>query len=442
MLLTKLNQKTGKHYQSLVSDAWSHKESTDTSYPPQKIGFIYNADVVSLDPAAPPRAMFNEGFTAGNVYASDFWASGRLPYMATFIARIQGIQQRIRMIVIHGKAGSDPDSYARRVSDNQVLYDSLATSAYDNDNIMIMGDFNDRLSTSIDVGQNSSYQVFVNDNAYNKLTYSLDTSGAVSFVSGTGLIDNMLFRKAPQTTTATLRALVAGSDQGLVYINSSMVVADPRSYISPYNDVVSSDHLPVFSRFVLASTDAALPVSLTDLKAVALTDGINISWKTMTASSVRNFIVERAADGKTFTPVGTVTASGTSTTESDYALKDAAPVTGLNYYRIRTVAQNGAESFSDVVSVKYSAIQAPHTDAVQILPNPVHSQIRVRYTGSSANLHVRVYDLSGRMLMQANGAIEAVNTQLNSQITTLAAGLYLLRLTDGQNQYSTKFIKR
>ena len=440
-LLEGLNQRTGKHYQSVVSDEWSHKESSDPSFPPQKIGFIYNADVVSLDPAAPPRAMFNEGYNAGNVYPSDFWASGRLPFMATFIADIQGVKQRVKMVVIHGKAGGDAASYTRRVSDNQVLYDSLATAAYDNDNIIIMGDFNDRLSASITSGQaNSSYQVFVDDPSYDKLTYGLDTAGQVSFLgTGDGLIDNVLFRKAPNANPGAALKTMATTDEGVVFIDSSMVIADPRSYVPTYNKVVASDHLPLMGRFLIASPDLSLPIELLDLKAVAVGSSVEISWKTPLEVNGKSFIVERAQDGKNFKTIGVVKAYGNSRLERSYQLKDLAPVEGLNYYRVRSVDANNIQKVSTIVSVSFSG--RIHQEDIRILPNPVHGHMQISYTGKSQRLTVFVYDLAGRALIKANGDLNQVNQVVNREMGHLSQGVYLLRLTDEHSQFTTKFIK-
>jgi hypothetical protein len=153
--------------------------------------------------------------------------------MATFNAIIDGVSQKIRVIVIHAKSGGDADGYIRRQYDVKLLKDSL-DYFYPNDKVILIGDYNDRMVTSIFAGHPSSYLPYVNDNInYNILTYPLDQAGRTSFPSSNGLIDHV-------TITNELNN---------EYISNSTDIEDPRTYIANYNSVTGSDHLPVYSRF-------------------------------------------------------------------------------------------------------------------------------------------------------------------------------------------------
>jgi len=234
-------------YASVVSNRWSYSFAPpDPDFPPQKIGFIYNTATMTLSSEEPPRVMFESlydsarqnlpnhrltDYPTGN--PSSFWASGRLPYMATFNATIDGVTQKIRVVVIHAKSGGDADGYIRRQYDVKLLKDSL-DYFYPNDKVILIGDYNDRMVTSIFTGHPSSYQPYVNDNInYNILTYPLDQAGRTSFPSSNGLIDHV-------TITSELNS---------EYISNSTDIEDPRAYIANYNSVTGSDHLPVYSRF-------------------------------------------------------------------------------------------------------------------------------------------------------------------------------------------------
>jgi hypothetical protein len=234
-------------YDSVVSKRWSYSfEPPDPTFPPQKIGFIYNTATMTLSSEEPPRVMFESlydsarsnlpnhrltDYPTGN--PSSFWASGRLPFMATFNATIDGVTQKIRIVVIHAKSGGDADGYIRRQYDVKLLKDSL-DYYYPTDKVILIGDYNDRMVTSIFAGHPSSYLPYVNDNInYNILTYPLDQAGRTSFPSSNGLIDHV-------TITNELNN---------EYISNSTDIEDPRTYIANYNSVTASDHLPVYSRF-------------------------------------------------------------------------------------------------------------------------------------------------------------------------------------------------
>jgi hypothetical protein len=234
-------------YAPVISNRWSYSfNPPDPTFPPQKIGFIYNTATMSLSEDEPPRVMFESMYDSARLNLlghrladyptgtpSSFWASGRLPYIATFNATVDGASKKIRVIVIHAKSGGDTDGYVRRQYDVKVLKDSL-DAFYSNDKVIIVGDYNDRVVTSIFTGHSSSYQPFVDDNSnYDILTQPLDAAGRASFPGDAGMIDHI---------TIT-------NDLINEYISNSTDIEDARTYIPNYNATTGSDHLPVFSRF-------------------------------------------------------------------------------------------------------------------------------------------------------------------------------------------------
>src|SRR4030095_7595963 len=209
-------------YASVISNRWSHSfDPPDPTFPPQKIGFIYNTATMSLSNDEPPRVMFESMYDSarsdlpGHRLAhyptgtpSSFWASGRLPFIATFNATINGVTQKIRVVVIHAKSGGDADGYTRRQYDVKVLKDSL-DAFYANDRILIVGDYNDRVVTSIFVGHQSSYQPFVDDNVnYKILTQPLDAAGKASFPGDAGMIDHITISNDMEIGRASCRERV------------------------------------------------------------------------------------------------------------------------------------------------------------------------------------------------------------------------------------------
>jgi hypothetical protein len=234
-------------YSSVVSNRWSYSfNPPDPDFPPQKIGFIYNTSTMALSNEEPPRVMFESLYDSArlnlpghrlNDYPtgtpSSFWASGRLPFMATFNATIDGATKKVRVIVIHAKSGGDNDGYIRRQYDVKLLKDSL-DAFYSNDKVIIIGDYNDRMMTSIYTGHVSSYQPFVDDIVnYNILTEPLDAAGKTSFPGDAGMIDH----------------ITISNELKQEYIANSTDIEDARIYIANYNSVSASDHLPVMSRF-------------------------------------------------------------------------------------------------------------------------------------------------------------------------------------------------
>jgi|GEM_PF-824159 len=325
-------------YASVMSHRWSYSfEPPDPNFPPQKIGFIYNTATMTLSTTEPPRVMFESMYDSARLNLpghrladyptgtpSSFWGSGRLPFLATFNANVDGVAQKIRMVVIHAKSGGDADGYTRRQYDVKVLKDSLDV-LYPNDNIIILGDYNDRMVTSIYVGHPSSYLPFVNDNVdYNILTLSLDEAGRTSFPSSNGMIDHI-------TTSNELTN---------EYISNSVGIEDPRLYIANYNATTGSDHLPVYSRYVFCKLTCPSNITVSNtIGQCGATVNFDVS-STMTCGTV----IAVPASGSFF-PIGTttvnVTASSGETCSFTVTVKDEEDPTIITPQSITVNAEAG-----------------------------------------------------------------------------------------------------
>jgi predicted extracellular nuclease len=246
-------------YEKVMADRWSYSfEAPDLNFPPQKIGFIYNTSTVQVIDS---RVMFANLFD--NILAADatlpdypedpshFWSSGRLPFMVTADVTINSVKKRVKMISLHSKSGSAQADYDRRKYDVQVLYDSLIAH-YPDDNLIILGDFNDDVDESINTGHESTYKAFVDDRAnFKVLTYELSQNGGYSFLSSGSFLDH----------------IIISNELFDSYVENSIVVEDPRSYISNYA-TTTSDHLPVSARFALKKSEQAITFTLASPKAV------------------------------------------------------------------------------------------------------------------------------------------------------------------------------
>ena len=72
---------------------------------------------------------------------------------------------------------------------------------------------------------------------------------------------------------------------------------------------------------------------------------------------------------------------------------------------------------------------------ISVYPNPVVDVVNIT-SGESIDL-VRVYDLTGRIVMQANPSKQ--NFVLN--VANLSKGVYLVKLNAGSKEATTKLIK-
>lgn len=132
--------------------------------------------------------------------------------------------------------------------------------------------------------------------------------------------------------------------------------------------------------------------------------------------------MERSADGLTYQTVGKVDGFGNSVERRNYSFIDERPLSGLAYYRLRQVDQDGAFEFSPVVSVLNR-----NERVLGVYPNPGKEWFTLSGLSPDMPLQVRVFDLMGRVVYEQN-SVEGSNT-LRLDIGNLEKGAYLIQVS-------------
>jgi hypothetical protein len=213
----------------------------------QKLGLVYKT---ALFPAGlTSQALLSAGInSAADITnpAYNWYASGRFPFMVTGTTTLNGVTKQIRFVITHAKANTSPTltSYARRKAGNDSLLIHL-NNFYPNDNIIFLGDFNDDLDSTITAGINpklSSYKQFTDDVTH-FYSHTLPLSLAVkkSTVSYNDVIDHVLISNEMQCS----------------YLPGSAVILTDVAGLIPNYGNTTTDHYPVFSRYLFVQPQAA-----------------------------------------------------------------------------------------------------------------------------------------------------------------------------------------
>ena len=418
------------NHKAVTSPRWSYSfDGPQSDFPPQKIGFIYNSLTMNLVSSRPMfEKLYDDARTTDPTLLpsyptgspSSFWASGRLPFLATFDVTIDGVIKRIHLIDIHGKSTNDLENFNRRKYDMQVLKDTL-DKYFANENVIIVGDYNDRAYKSIYTASLvSPFQSLVDDPNYKVLTLPLDVAGQTSFIGGNGLIDHI---------TIT-------NDLVPFYIQNSTQINDPRLYITSYNATTASDHLPVFSRFDFATV---LPVTLISFSAEEKGNEVIVKWTATKEMNSNYYEVERSVDAVKFSSIARLSSKGNNSGESRYEMVDSTPFEGINFYRLKQVDKDGKLMYSLVVAVNKvkTAIRK-----IAIYPNPVNKFITLMMTDNAKVYSGKLINAEGRTILNFKGNVYQVNQHLNHHLDKLEAGLYVVKLGDGKEQFSLRFVKQ
>lgn len=215
---------------------------------PQRVCIIYKNSVVTK---VFSRPMF-DGFTPATYpptgTPSQFWASGRKPFMFMAKVNINSKSDTILFVGLHAKAGSDTTSYKRRKFDVKAMYDTLQTQ-YSTRKTIILGDLNDDVDKSITKDSISTYRPFLyanpNETAingfrpnpdWNPISKTFSDSFCASTVSFSDYIDHQIVSNEMIGTTSL----------GYKYVTSS--VTSLRPAITNYAST-TSDHYPTIARY-------------------------------------------------------------------------------------------------------------------------------------------------------------------------------------------------
>lgn len=243
-LFAELVEQLRGHYAFVCSERYSYSyEPPDNKFPPQKTCFIYNTATIEVVSA---RAMFESLYDSARTTnpsllpgypgegAADFYSHGRLPFLLTVKATINGVTETISCVNIHGKSGSTASDYNRRLYDAQVLKDTL-DAHFTGRLLTVLGDFNDDLDKSIVKDLPSPYASFVADSSgFVPVTKSLSDLSLRSTVNFTDVVDHQVISR----------------EFGKCLLEGSETIVAPFAQVREYG-TTTSDHLPVITRYEL-----------------------------------------------------------------------------------------------------------------------------------------------------------------------------------------------
>ena len=163
-------------------------------------------------------------------------------------------------------------------------------------------------------------------------------------------------------------------------------------------------------------TAGVLPVTLSRIKAYQQTNNIAVEWKVENESGVKQYEVEKSADGYLFTNVATKSA-GNNQSSVSYNWLDVNAITGNNFYRICSVGLNGEIKYSAVVKVAISKGKPGY----KVYSNPViNGIIQLQFINQPKGIYlVRLLNAFGQVMLvdqiahEAGSSTEAVKPRSN-----------------------------
>ena len=220
--------------------------------------------------------------------------------------------------------------------------------------------------------------------------------------------------------------------QILIPMNKLVAGANIITLAMPSNSLWVS-HL-MYDYISLEANVVVLPVKLIVFTAEAKNNNqVNLNWVTGTEINSTYFDVEKSTDGVTFLSLGRIKSVGNASTGSTYALTDATPFIGTNYYRLKQVDVDGKYVYSDLKTANIT-----RANTIQIYPNPAKDIITIQ--SSTVIQNIQIVDAVGKVQYTQAGNN---GKQIKLTVDKLAAGSYLVKVTSALGTSITEtFIKQ
>ena len=113
-------------------------------------------------------------------------------------------------------------------------------------------------------------------------------------------------------------------------------------------------------------------------------------------------------------------------------------INSLLYYRLKIINNDGSFKYSNVVT-----ITLPVTKLIlNIAPNPVMSDVKGNIISPiSANVTLRIFNNTGRLVLQTNSFVKKGTNSFTQNINRLASGSYYLDISGNGIVSRTQFQK-
>jgi hypothetical protein len=111
-----------------------------------------------------------------------------------------------------------------------------------------------------------------------------------------------------------------------------------------------------------------------------------------------------------------------------------------NYYRC-LVNYNNCMAYSDSVRLSLNtntSVQPHQTIKYTLYPNPVNNRVNIQVDDNSSPVDIRIYTLTGQLLLQQSFNNNLIQIDLNS----FSQGLYIVEVKSGNKTSYSRFIKQ
>lgn len=251
----------------------------------------------------------------------------------------------------------------------------------------------------------------------------------------------------PHTIIQTLTTLKNGTV--IFYADGTYNYAPPFNYMGPDQlayqlcDVTGVAPQPLCAGgtlYFLASPGTILPINLLSFNGKRVGKDNLLQWSTAQETNSHHFDIENSIDNTSFNKIGTVTARGNSSVQSDYNFVHNNPAAALNYYRLKLVDIDGRASYSKIIAIKSDGTAVTINT---VYPIPFTNKIELAVSAiATEKMTFLIYDVDGRLMRSMDGTlVKGLNIIDINGLNSLSSGTYFIEIRTTENITRTKVFK-
>jgi hypothetical protein len=198
---------------------------------------------------------------------------------------------------------------------------------------------------------------------------------------------------------------------------------------------VTSNSVSSFGYFGFGSKSFPLPVSFISFTAQRKNNFTELKWTTAREFNMDHYEIQRSETGNNFTTIGSAVSLNGQAMQ-DYSFNDYTAINKIAYYRILFADRDGKIKYSRVVAV-YD--QSYLVNNLQIL-NPARNYITIRAKWDDPSANIVITNSAGQEMVKTTTAIAAGSDNQISLPARVSNGIYFIRITGANINYSGKIL--
>ncbi len=229
-------------------------------------------------------------------------------------------------------------------------------------------------------------------------------------------------------------------------VNTSTNLYTPAN--NPYTSYIygsAYSSITFNNRFTFGSTDTPLPIELLNWTVKWLNNNKTqaiLNWTTASEINSDYFEIQHTQDLSSWTVIGSIQASGNSSSTVNYEYIDNNPYSKITYYRLKHVDYDGSFTYSNIL-----ALTKDNTviEIINIYPNPAENTVWFEVlSAQNTNVTVHITDPLGKAVFTRKAQVVVGKNLFNIDIRHFASGTYILKVVTetGNHKTSKIFVKK